>query len=282
MGRTNSTFLFGPTRYVVGPDAGASYSTIASAVTAVAAAGSPATIYIQPGTYSESISWPSNVTVEAAANLISGTFCSPTVTIIGNQTFTGTGSIFLQAIKFVAIAGNVWTIGNAAGNCASFKDCQISSAILSGRGIAITGSGAGDCVLDLQDSLIGTADDCVYASYTDISVARCNLNCLNASKANLNFVTHVNCSSDLNVFSSSNSDNIILTDGTCTYNSISSRYLQGDSAFVFGAAGATATSCYEYIDSSAASGYFARSTGAYGALRYGNLTLSGTAQSIDP
>jgi pectin methylesterase-like acyl-CoA thioesterase len=77
-------------QYVVGPSPDAKYQTIQSAITAAAAAGGNAIVYVKPGTYTE------NLTLSAGIDIVGTSACAltnPQVTVIGVHTPPATGNV---------------------------------------------------------------------------------------------------------------------------------------------------------------------------------------------
>jgi hypothetical protein len=85
-------------RYIVsagGATDGANYTTITSAYAAAVGTGSPQTVFVQPGTYTENLTLSPNVNIVAFA-------CdayTPTVTIIGKVTMTAAGNATISGIR---------------------------------------------------------------------------------------------------------------------------------------------------------------------------------------
>jgi len=98
---------------------GANYATIASALSAAVALGSPQTVFVQPGTYTETLTLASGINI-CAFSCDSNT---PNVTIIGVCTATFTGSCSISGINFqtnglgssIVVSGSNATVVNLTG-----------------------------------------------------------------------------------------------------------------------------------------------------------------------
>jgi hypothetical protein len=121
--------LLGLNLYCVGPMGVAPYQTIATAV-AAATGNTPATIYILPGTYTENVTWISNLSV-IGADAFGTTDAS--VVIAGNQTAIQNSSF--ANIKFTSASGNTLTLVGS-GTYTYFYNCGISAS----SGSAINGT----------------------------------------------------------------------------------------------------------------------------------------------
>lgn len=112
-------------RYIVsagGAADGANYTTIASAITAAAAAGGVQTVFIQPGTYTE------NLTLSANVNLVAfvADKDTPTVSIVGKITASFSGSAALSGIRLVTNADNCLVQSGANACNLTLSECYIS------------------------------------------------------------------------------------------------------------------------------------------------------------
>ena len=129
-------------RYIVsagGATDGANYTTIASAITAAVSAGGNQTIAIQPGTYTEDLSWPANINLVA----FNADAFTPNVTIIGKLTCSDAGSRSASGIKlqtngdyFLSLSGSVATIvylRDCVLNCSDNTGISYSSSSSSSR-----------------------------------------------------------------------------------------------------------------------------------------------------
>ena len=263
----------------------AAYTTIQEAVTE--ATGSGGTIYIYPGTYTESISWPGGITVIGAGK---GDFAIGFDVIIdGNQTFNSGGTSSFQNLFFRSFSGNTATIDDAGGSLGiEFKDCIINAS--AGKGIVSTTPGAHFININLESSLVSASDNAIDASgNTTVITSFCQIS---TTTDNLNTV-ELNDSSSINPiltqFSTSTMGTgscIALNGATSSVESFDSKYICGDSAnasaFLFTIAGGTVRTLQDEMNTVGGT-YWARSTGAFGSLTYGSTTIdTGTTRVIDP
>jgi len=247
----NSTDLFGPSPYIVNPIPGfGSYTTIQAAVTAAAVTGG--TVYVQEGTYTESILFPSGV---AVVGVSTGDLFS--VIIIGNHTFSVNGMISFQYVKLQPVSSSspVFSINPSSGTSAvDFSNSEIDSTTMSIVGFSVLATGSATATLHLFNTT-------VVSPVTAITVGA-------QATVNLDLCSIRSLTTAINVTSS-----------TAVFNSTYTFFGSTDSTFLFSSNG-LATSTYDTINSQAAS-YFARSTGAFGILSYSYTTLFNTI-GIDP
>lgn len=88
-------------RYIVsagGTSDGANYTTIASAITAAAAAGGAQDIFIQPGTYTENLTIPANINLTGFVTDV-GAGAGLGVLIVGKLSFSGSGTCNLANLS---------------------------------------------------------------------------------------------------------------------------------------------------------------------------------------
>jgi len=158
--RFNASGTFGSTPFLVGSiQNGAAYATIAEALLDVSAGS---VVIIQPGTYTESITWPANIDVQGSSSSIT----NPAVTIIGNQTFSNAGELAFYGISFSASSGSIWTTGpsgvgvqnvdfdtckfeNSAGKCLTSVSALGSSSITCNNSNFLS---SGDVCLDISNA----------------------------------------------------------------------------------------------------------------------------------
>lgn len=133
------------TQYVVDPSATVglrgTFQTIQGAITAAAATGVPATVFIRPGTYTENLTLAPNVNLQGF-NTSNSQFAD--TVIVGNHTFTPPGAtvdISIQSLTFRASSGSVFTFSNFTRPW--FQNCIVNNS----NGIAITGD-TGVIVID--------------------------------------------------------------------------------------------------------------------------------------
>ena len=273
----NSTALFGPSKFVVGSSlANSSYLTIAAAVAAADAAGG-GTVYVQPGTYTESITFTVANTVSVTGVAIGG-FPGTTqsaVTVSGNQIYTGTGKMLFQGILFTASSGTTWTIGSAGSATAvQFDSCRIVT------------SGANGVNLNIFAATTFTMNDCsISAPLVGISAVGglssiMNTTILSTASDAISLGAGSILDISLSNILSTTNHSITLSAASAVVQSNNNIYQSTLSAIHYTAA-ATLVSTYDNFDSPAI--YFADSTGAFGTLNYSYSTiplLSST--SIDP
>lgn len=112
-------------RFIVsagGTSDGANYTTIASAYAAAVAAGSPQTVFIQPGTYTE------NITLSAGIN-IAAFECdamTPNVTILGTLTATYSGNCSISGINFETNSDNILVMSGSNATELSILNCYFT------------------------------------------------------------------------------------------------------------------------------------------------------------
>lgn len=114
-----TTDLHGP-KLIVGDIAnGANYATIASAITA---ASSGDTIFIQTGTYTE------NLTLKAGVNLcaFSCDGLTPTVTIIGKCSFSLAGTVILSGLRLQTNSDFCLSLTGSAASIVTLSQCYIN------------------------------------------------------------------------------------------------------------------------------------------------------------
>ena len=264
---TNSAGQFGTSEFIVSPPNGSGqYWTIQAAVTAATTAGS-GTVIIQPGTYTESISWPSTITLKVLGDS-TGIYSYP-VEIVGNQTIAA-GSAAFQNIWFSSSSGSTWTTSGISN--VDFDNCQITSA--SGNCITSTSTGTINLIMDVLSAAGGNA----------LNIASTTVNSTNSTIASSSTnAVSIGVAGDLNAtqctFISSSSD-ILLTNASAEVISKNCSYIATNNAWQY-TANATVVSVYDSVNASGA--YYASSSGAgVGILEYSYTTLTGTATAIDP
>jgi hypothetical protein len=276
---TNFSGVFGSSQFVVSSNAAlGTYTTIQAAVTAAAGLGG-GTIIIQPGTYTESITWPAAISVQAATTFTLDDLSIFPVIISGNQTFSNTGQVAFESIAFSATSGDCWTVGNSStGNSLlCLSNCEITA---SGTCISLS-SLAG--IADMR------ADSCRFVSVsgngislTDgvITLTSCEIDSLGASCLN----TGLDGTAIINncIFSNSGAfSTVICSDVTASIESSYTNYTSAaNTVFSFTAAGSITTD-FDNLSAAAGSGYYATGPGG-GNFTIGNAVISGSALSIDP
>ncbi len=159
---TNAAATFGPSQFLVGTaDAGAPYTTIASAVAAFNTIGGNGTLLIQPGTYTESIAWPAGLSVQGVTSAMQYL----PVVIVGNQTFSASGSgsagnVSFSGIFFQSTSGDCFTAGPSGSGSGTiqFFNCDFTA---SGGRCFVSSSASGTLATEMFFcSSISTSSDC--------------------------------------------------------------------------------------------------------------------------
>lgn len=269
---SNPSNQFGNSQLVVDPTLGVGSFTTVTAALAAAVSGD--TVYIRPGTYAESLTIPAGVTLIGATSGID-TFL---VNINGNHTFTATGDVNIQNINFQAAGGVAFTWGDAGtGQCRlNMTSCRVgNSAGLALQGVSAAGTARGafrNCTIN------GSTQGANFAN-GNLFIESCGIVGGSAEAMEMGAASAI--TSFQNIFSASASDAILLSNAGADLDSRDSRYDCSGSAFRFTANG-SAESLNERINSSAGSGFFASSSGAFGLLTVANGVIAGSAGNIDP
>jgi hypothetical protein len=116
---TSATTLFPITPFVVGTGGQADYTTIQAAITA--SAGGPAAIYIQPGAYTESLSFNAGQAISLVGVGAEGGLNS-SVSIIGIHALPSTGELSFQDLNF-SNATSIFSAGGAGSSNLQFTNC---------------------------------------------------------------------------------------------------------------------------------------------------------------
>lgn len=277
---TNSTYLFGVSPFIVGQVIGpATYTTISSAVAAATATGMNQTIYIQPGTYVESISWPANLTVIGCSSLD-----SPNVIIVGQQTVVQDGgAISFSWVSFTSSSTVQPTfVVHGTSNIDSlyvrFDNCTLD--YLGVNPIAVLTS-----LGDAEQSFV-TLTSCTLTGNSDVillsSRSTADVSSSEMTSGGSGVVAKVGNNSILNVSRSKiNSDVgscISINSPTASIRSLNSSYFSNSGlAFSYSALG-TVSSMYDNI--TVGGSYIAN--GPAGLLRYSFMTIPGAATSFAP
>jgi len=128
-------------RYIVSanglPD-GANFTTIASAITAAAAAGGPQVVFIQPGVYVENLTLQPNVSLASVGSYSLNSTNS--VTIRGNCTFTQAGSVQIFGIQLETNGAALLTISGIDASVVTLNNCFLN--ITNSTGIIYSSSSA--------------------------------------------------------------------------------------------------------------------------------------------
>lgn len=274
---------YGSSRFTVSLDGGhGAFTTIAEA--AAAAAAVTGTVYIFPGTYTESLTWPANIAVEGAST--GETFHD--VKIVGNQTFDSEGNISFQDIEFESAAGDTWTISLAAGagNIAfEMEGCEI---VASGGNCFTSTNAAGNfnfltflsCQMTASAIAISASDRTIINSVRDL---------IQSTGAGAN-VIDLNDNSICNLRLSEVRTGvggacIAINSATARVDSFNDEYISSgaanSTAFLFTADGIV-RSIQDILDIDTGT-FWARATGAFGQLSYAsNVITDGNTDVIDP
>lgn len=122
---TASTTDLHTARYIVsvgGAANGANFTTLSAAYTAASAAGSPQTVFLQPGTYTE------NITLNPGINL-SAYSCdssSPNVTILGKLSYSSSGKVAISGIELKTNADFALSITGSTNSIVDLINCKIN------------------------------------------------------------------------------------------------------------------------------------------------------------
>lgn len=278
MGFSNPGYPVGTNQFMVSTDPALTpFTTIASA--AVAAAAIPgSSVYILPGTYTEDIAWPAELSVVGPTSGASQFY----VNIVGNQTFTADGSLSFQNISFQASSGVCFTAGNAStgDSSVSFQNCEI----LNSGGSGILGSSAlGSANIQCDSTKIIGTTNAVTAGSGVYKFSNCNMRTSAGSSVVFECADGAIIQGFQNeVVAESGTGNVALlvSSAFSQFRSNNSSYSANSLAFKFTDDGLI-QSVGDFIISTGGSGDFAASTGTYGALLYGNTSLLSNT-GIDP
>ncbi len=269
----NATGQFGISPYVVGPGA---YTTIQSAMTAAAGATPPGTVYVTPGTYTESATWPAGITVigVSAGSTVSGV-TGYSVQVHGQQTFSSAGTISITNIEFDNNgSGNAWTINNASANV-NFEDCLLNATV-AGNALNVTTGNVTANTTDFNSS----AGNAINYSSGSGSFTSCIMNATGAGLNTVNLGTGASITANSNMISSTSGYGVLVSTATSSWEGNYNQYTSGLSGIFFTANG-TATSIDEIYNSSSGSGNFADSSApGTGNFTSALATVNGTATSI--
>lgn len=104
-------------KYIVDADGSADYTTVQSAINAAHAAGTPATVYVRPGTYTENLTLYSTICVAGAIDA--------NTTIIGVHTPPASGTFLFQNITLQS-ATDIFNSSAAGSAILTIEDCYIN------------------------------------------------------------------------------------------------------------------------------------------------------------
>lgn len=139
MTQSISTNTFGVARFVVSADATqGTHTTIQGAINS---SSSGDNIYILSGTYTE------NITPIAGINILGakGDGVTPTVTIIGNLTYTGVGNATISEVRLQTNSGFLTTVSGSNASVLHILDCDLHCT--NNTGISFTNSNAASQIL---------------------------------------------------------------------------------------------------------------------------------------
>lgn len=276
---SNFSGVFGSSQFVVSSNAAlGTYTTIQAAVTAATNVGG-GTIIIQPGTYTESITWSAGISVQAATTFVLDPLGTVPVLISGLQTFTDTGQLGFESVGFSNTTGNVWTVGNASTGISllSLSNCEI--VVSNGTCISLFSTFGTASLRADKCRFVSVSGNGIAATNGTVNLSSCLFNALGAEclNAGLDETVIIN---DCTMVNTGAFATVVCSDPTAEITSSYTSYTStGDSVFSFTAAGAITT---DFDNISAASGSGDYATGSAGTFTIGNAVISGTAQSIAP
>lgn len=274
MALIDSTYLCGNSPYIVGPKIGlATYTTISAALTAATLAGGNQTIYIQPGTYIENITWPANINVIGVST---GTQ-SYSITIRGNQTFSASGYLAFEEIDFTSTSGDTFTITNSGTNSIEFNSCFIGAT--SGHSLKVTSSV--ESIVTIEDSsVVSSGGNAVqFVGFGTLTADHTTFNSTSTDAIYLS----TSCTAHLLdcIIDSLNNNCVTLATAPVNYFSKGCYYLGKTSIFNY-TANNTVTTTYDTFNCSGT--FYAKTTGpGVGTFAYtfGSFA-SGSTTAIDP
>lgn len=280
----NASGQYGPTIFTVSKVSGqAAYTTLANAVAALTVNGG-GSLYIFPGTYTESIAWPSNVSVIADAT---GTN-TYSVIIVGNQTFAPAStptSVSFQNIQLSSSSGNTFAISGALDSNVDFFQCSV----IATSGFAVTGSSSGlnSVFKGTQSSFTGSLGALSFTGSSSVDLSLSIVRTTGVGTTALAVAGSNSVSSKQTSFFAQTVGGICISLGAGTgLSSNSSSYSAGSgssplAAGIYYAGFATAASVNDTFAITDPL-YYAKSTVAGGILGYSYTTIIGGAAVIDP
>ncbi len=266
MGWTNSDNKFGLSPYIVGTvlGDGCNYTSVQTAINDIAAGPLSGTLYLRPGTYSETITIPAGVSIQIvgaqAADEIS------IVSIFGSITMSGAGSsLGLEnlGIGFSTVVAFVQTTGTAV-----IKNCVINSSADSA--IQVSTAGTSFKALDCQISTSSINDLVQVTDATTVTFDGCSFDSPTANLVGYGgaIFTATNCKFNHLVVALATSD--VTIQDSRTDNPVNPAY-NVDAAAVFRAYG-------NIVNTSDASTFFITGTGTF---VYADLILLAD-KALDP
>lgn len=156
MSQQLSTNTFTVAKWVVSPDATqGTHTTIQAAINS---ASSGDNIFIRPGTYTE------DLTLKVGVNItgLIGDANEPTVTVIGNATFTGTGAATITGIRLQTNGGALITVSGSNASILKIRDCYLNCT--NATGISFTSSNAAATISVIRSFMdLGTTGIALYS-----------------------------------------------------------------------------------------------------------------------
>lgn len=143
------------TRFIVNPTAGlGNYTTIQAAINAASAGDN---IYVTPATYTE------NLTLKAGVNIttLRGNGNDGLVTILGNATFTGTGSVEITNLQLKTNGAPLLTVSGSNASVVNLIGCTLNC--INNTGISYTSSNSSSAINIVRcTGDIGAAATAIY------------------------------------------------------------------------------------------------------------------------
>jgi len=159
---TNTSTDYHDSIYIVGASASANYATIALGYAAAVLAGAPATVFLQPGTYTE------NLTLVAGINLCahgcdSSLNATGNVKIVGKLTMTTAGSVTISGIELKTNGAEFLAVTGSAASNVNLNNCYLYC--LNATGIIYSSSSGSSKIKILNCTAnIGTTGITLYTS----------------------------------------------------------------------------------------------------------------------
>ena len=275
----NQTGQWGTSQFIVGPVGKAPYSTVALALAAADAAGG-GTVYIQPGSYTESITWPAGISVQAASTGLE----VYEVIITGNQIFSDTGNLSIQGVKFISPSGDAWTYSSVGGSSQvflEFLNCYITAA---GNGITASATGTNvvlrinNCFIFSTGIGVNITGSALFSDvFSTVSTAGHNSSALSLNgtgqEVDVNSCTYQANGVGSNCIYINNTSSLLAVASTnCTYEA-------ANAAFYFNAPDIVVSIQDIFFCNGT---YFAQSSGAYGRLLYASDVIAQGTSLVDP
>lgn len=188
-----STNNYGPAKFVVSASAAnGTHTTIASAL-AVASSGD--NIFIRDGTYTE------NLTLVAGVNLVAfnGDAITPTVTIVGNCTFTGTGTVSISNIRLQTNSAALLTVSGSNASVVNLFNCYLNCS--NNTGITFSSSSASAMIL--VNNCYGNLGTTGIGLFAHSSAGNLNIQYSNFSNSGASSTANTVSAGSLNFFYSS-------------------------------------------------------------------------------